>query len=275
MALSLNQQSTNNGRAKVVASANKQEFPITVEQGIRQVGPNRYQVRVFAGRNLETGAIRHVSKDGDGHPRISPSRAKLTTEVAQREAQHPSRDVRHSAGRVATNGRQGRAETTLDKYRAKIESVIRPALGAKTLARLTAKGSGQAVRQSSRATPGRDGRVKLTIERSSGLCQHQLRRASPTAVALLGGWGHHEAECRSGKCAGLGHACFDRRIACTRGAGFGEPKSHLLLRQHDGIDQSVHGRFIFDFGVHWQYRWIWNLPEPDVHVGKWSYHAAF
>ncbi len=38
------------------------EFKVTkVEQGIRQVGPRRWEVRVFAGRNPDTGQPRLVS----------------------------------------------------------------------------------------------------------------------------------------------------------------------------------------------------------------------
>jgi hypothetical protein len=34
----------------------------TVEKGIREVGPKRLEVRVFAGRNSEIGHIRMVSR---------------------------------------------------------------------------------------------------------------------------------------------------------------------------------------------------------------------
>jgi integrase len=114
--------------------------PITVEKGIRQVGPHRWEVRVFAGRNPETGQPRLVTRGTTKGIRDARAiRAKLTTEVG--EGKHGATGGTFGALLDAwlRDGKQGRAETTLDGYRMKIESAIRPALGSKMLDKLTAK----------------------------------------------------------------------------------------------------------------------------------------
>ena len=113
---------------------------ITVEKGIRQIGPSRWEVRVFAGRNPETKAIRHISRSTTGGIKAARAlRSKLDTEVA--EGKHGSRSG--TFGQLLDawlkDGRQGRAETTLDGYRINIDSVIRPALGSMLLSKLTAR----------------------------------------------------------------------------------------------------------------------------------------
>src|SRR5664280_2505584 len=113
---------------------------VTVEKGIRQIGPTRWEVRVYAGRHPETGAIRHVSRTSTaGITAARRIRARLITEVA--EGKHGS-----NAGTFGQlldlwlrDGKQGRAPATLDGYRINIESTIRPALGSILLPKLTAR----------------------------------------------------------------------------------------------------------------------------------------
>jgi integrase len=113
---------------------------ITVEKGIRQIGPARWEVRVYAGRHPETGAIRHVSRSTTAGIKAARAlKAKLATEVA--EGKHGS-----NAGTFGQlldiwlrDGKQGRAPATLDGYRINIESTIRPALGSILLDKLTAR----------------------------------------------------------------------------------------------------------------------------------------
>lgn len=115
--------------------------PVTVEQGIRQVGPDRWEVRVFAGRDPVTGRPRLVSRGTTKGIRAARTiRSQLATEVAAGG---------HGVSTVGTfgallddwlrDGKQGRAATTLEGYRKKIDSGIRPALGAKRLDKLTTK----------------------------------------------------------------------------------------------------------------------------------------
>jgi integrase len=115
-------------------------IPITVEHGIRQVGPHRWEVRVFAGRNPETSRPILVTRGTTKGIRDARTiRARLTTEVAA--GKHGA-----SAGTFGSlmdawlrDGKQGRAVTTLEGYRVNIESVIRPALGSKMLDKLSTK----------------------------------------------------------------------------------------------------------------------------------------
>ncbi|MGA8724129.1 MAG: site-specific integrase [Acidimicrobiales bacterium] len=111
-----------------------------VESGIRQVAPHRWEVRVFAGRNPETGQPRLVSRSTTkGIKDARLIRAKLTTEVAQGKHGTTGGTFGSLLDEWLLNGKQGRAERTLAGYRQKIETDIRPALGAKRLDKLTAK----------------------------------------------------------------------------------------------------------------------------------------
>ena len=113
---------------------------ITVEKGIRQIGPARWEVRVFAGRNPETQAIRHVSRSTtDGIAAARRLKAKLITEVADGKHGSTSGTFGQLLDAWLKDGRQGRATTTLDGYRINIESTIRPALGPIMLSKLTAR----------------------------------------------------------------------------------------------------------------------------------------
>jgi integrase len=112
----------------------------TVEKGIRQIGPSRWEVRVYAGRNPETGAIRHVSRSTDAGIKAARTlRAKLTTEVAEGKHGATMGTFGSLLDAWLQDGKQGRAETTMAGYRIKIESKIRPALGSIPLDRLTTR----------------------------------------------------------------------------------------------------------------------------------------
>jgi integrase len=112
---------------------------VQVEKGIRQVGPDRWEVQVHVGRDPITGKLRQVSRTTrKGIADARRLRAKLVTEVAQ--GKH--------GGTVATLGsvldqwlahieRDGRSPKTLAEYRRKIDRVIRPGLGAKRLDKLS------------------------------------------------------------------------------------------------------------------------------------------
>jgi len=113
---------------------------VTVEKGIRQVGPRRWEVRAFVGRNPETGQVRHVSRTTtDGIMAARRLLAKLTTEVAEGKHGSNSGTFGSLLDDWLRDGKQGRADTTLDGYRTNIESTIRPALGGVMLDKLTAK----------------------------------------------------------------------------------------------------------------------------------------
>ena len=113
---------------------------VQVEKGIRQVGPDRWEVQVHVGRDPLTGKLRQVSRTTrKGIADARKLRAKLVTEVAQ--GKH--------GGTVATLGSlldewlshiecDGRSPKTLAEYRRKVDKVIRPALGAKRLDKLSA-----------------------------------------------------------------------------------------------------------------------------------------
>ena len=123
------------------AEAKSRFTAITVEKGIRQVAPHRWEVRVYAGRDPETGKVRHVTRTTTMGIRAARTlRAKLTTEVAS--GQHGA-SGRGTFGELLDawlrDGKQGRAESTMASYRSHIESAIRPALGPIPLAKLTAR----------------------------------------------------------------------------------------------------------------------------------------
>ena len=114
--------------------------PVTVEKGIRQIGPSRWEVRVYVRRNPETGKVEHVNRNTTkGIADARKIRARLTTEVDQGLHGRNSGTFGAILDDWLRDGRQGRAATTLDGYRTNIESTIRPALGAIMLDKLTAK----------------------------------------------------------------------------------------------------------------------------------------
>ncbi|MBF6557019.1 MAG: site-specific integrase [Acidimicrobiales bacterium] len=113
---------------------------ITVEKGIRQVGPHRWEVRVYAGRNPETGAIRHVSRGTTkGIKDARAIKARLATEVAAGKHGSRSGTFGELLDAWLRDGKQGRSPSTLAGYRIKIETAIRPALGSVLLEKLTAR----------------------------------------------------------------------------------------------------------------------------------------
>jgi integrase len=118
-----------------------ESFKVTrVEHGIRQVGPSRWEVRVFAGRNPETGAIRHVSRGTTkGIKAARAIRNRLATEVA--DGKHGARTDTFGALLDAwmDDGKQDRSPSTMAGYRIKIDSAIRPALGSVRLEKLTSR----------------------------------------------------------------------------------------------------------------------------------------
>ena len=112
----------------------------TVEKGIRQTGPARWEIRVYAGRNPDTQAIHHVN--GTTTEGISAARklkAKLITEVAEGKHGSTSGTFGQLLDAWLKDGRQGRATTTIDGYKINIETKIRPALGSIMLTKLTAR----------------------------------------------------------------------------------------------------------------------------------------
>lgn len=112
---------------------------VQVEKGIRQVGPDRWEVQVHVGRDGATGRLRQVSRTTrKGIADARRLRARLVTEVAQ--GKH--------GGTAGTFGsllddwlvageRNGRSPSTIAGYRKKIESTIRPALGSLPLHKVT------------------------------------------------------------------------------------------------------------------------------------------
>ena len=114
----------------------------TVESGIRQTAPKRWEVRVFAGRHPDTGAPRTVSRSTTKGIRDARRiKTQIAAEVARGEHGVRSGTVGSLLDAWITDGKQGRAERTLAAYRQKIDYAIRPALGSILLEKLTARGS--------------------------------------------------------------------------------------------------------------------------------------
>jgi len=113
---------------------------IKLEKGIRQIGPKRWEVRTYVGRNPETGQIRHVSRSTTkGVADARKIRARLMTEVSDGQHGHNAGTFGALLDEWLRDGKQGRAATTIDGYRTNIESTIRPALGTMMLDKLKAK----------------------------------------------------------------------------------------------------------------------------------------
>ena len=107
---------------------------------IREKGPNRWQIRVSAGRDPGTGRYRHIHKTVEG-----------SKWVAQRAADELAAEVQRGV-HLAARGTvadllekwmlhletQDRAPSTMIRYRSAIDVRIVPALGSIELTKLTA-----------------------------------------------------------------------------------------------------------------------------------------
>ena len=104
---------------------------VKVEKGIRQIGPDRWEVRVYVGRHPETGQIRDVSRSTTrGVADARKLRARLMTEVSDGDHGRNAGTFGALFDDWLRDGKQGRAVTTLDGYRTNIESTIRPSMAA-------------------------------------------------------------------------------------------------------------------------------------------------
>jgi integrase len=123
---------------------------IQVERGIRQIGPNKWEVQVHVGRDPLSKKLRQKSRTTSGGIRAARKlRAELISEVANDKAKASevadNRTVEASTfGHLldewlALGRSRGRSPSTIDGYEKKISSTIRPELGAIPLEELTAK----------------------------------------------------------------------------------------------------------------------------------------
>jgi integrase len=99
---------------------------------IRQRGPDRWQVRVPVGRDPSTGRYRYVAREVSGGKRAAQRvAAELVAEVDRGGHRYQGR---HSVGELldrwmAHIEAQGRAASTLVRYRSAIDVNIKPAIG--------------------------------------------------------------------------------------------------------------------------------------------------
>jgi len=118
--------------------------------GIRSIGTKRWEVRVHAGRDPLTGKLRQVSRTVNGGIRAATAmRATMIAEVAADAARAAAASesesvAEQSFGRLldawlAFGKSRGRSPNTLDGYRRKIDSTIRPRLGSLPVADITAR----------------------------------------------------------------------------------------------------------------------------------------
>ena len=107
---------------------------------IRQRGPDRWQVRVLVGRDFETGRLRYVSREVGGGKRTAQRvAAELVAEVERGGFQ--VQPGRHTVGELLDRWldhieAQGRAMSTLVRYRSAIGANIKPRLGSVIIAKL-------------------------------------------------------------------------------------------------------------------------------------------
>lgn len=99
---------------------------------IRQRGPNRWQVRVPVGRDAKTGRYRYVAREVKGGKRAAERvAAELVAEIEKGGLRYQGR---HTVSELldrwmAHIEAQGRAASTLVRYRSCIDVNIKPALG--------------------------------------------------------------------------------------------------------------------------------------------------
>lgn len=112
---------------------------IQLEKGIRQVGPDRWEVQVHIGRDPSTGKLRQVSRTTrKGIADARRLRSRLVTEVAQGKHGGTTGTLGSLLDEWVTLGeRNGRSPNTIAGYRKKIEATIRPELGSLPLEKVT------------------------------------------------------------------------------------------------------------------------------------------
>jgi integrase len=111
-----------------------------VSGSIREKGPNRWQIRVSAGRDPGTGRYRYVHKTVEGSKRVAQKAAdELATEVQRGMHQGQRGTVADLLEKWMLHlETQERAPSTLIRYRSAIDVRIVPALGSFELTKLTA-----------------------------------------------------------------------------------------------------------------------------------------
>jgi integrase len=112
---------------------------VPVPGSIRQKGPDRWQVRVSLGRDPVTGHYRYLHRDVRGGKREARRVAtQLAAEVDRGGHQHPNRyTVAELLEAWITHiEAQGRAPSTLSRYRSAMRANIVPALGTVTIDKL-------------------------------------------------------------------------------------------------------------------------------------------
>jgi len=107
---------------------------------IRLKGPDRWQIRVSLGRDPETGKYRYVYREAHGGKRVAQrAAAELVAEVEHGRHQYTRH---HTVAELlerwmAHIEAQGRAPSTLARYRSAISHSILPNLGSKRVDKLT------------------------------------------------------------------------------------------------------------------------------------------
>lgn len=115
---------------------------VAMRGSIRQRGPDEWQVRVSAGRDPASGRYRYVSRTVHGGKRQAQrAAAELVAEVDKDK--HEAAAPRGSVAQLLDQWMdhitaQGRAPSTLMRYRSAIDGRIVPVLGPIEVARLTA-----------------------------------------------------------------------------------------------------------------------------------------
>lgn len=119
------------------------------ERGIRPIGPKKWEVRVHAGRDPITKKLRQVSRTVTGGIRDAQRvRAEMITEVNEANANRDTdaalveaeaTSFGHLLDEWLAHGKsRGRSPSTIEGYEKKIESMIRPGLGAEPVTDITA-----------------------------------------------------------------------------------------------------------------------------------------
>ena len=124
----------------MLSSVAQETYPITVERGIRKIGPDRYQVRVFVGRDQTTGKIRHATKTitASGIREARELRARF--EANRKDLEGPRMSFGAYLEEWLSFGKKsGWTTKHYSENRRKVERVIGPLLGKKRLDKLDAK----------------------------------------------------------------------------------------------------------------------------------------
>ena len=142
---------------------------------IRRRGANSWQVRVSLGRDPETGRYRYVGRYVQGTKRDAQrAAAELITEVDRgghrEEGRHTVNELLDRW--MAHIEAQGRAESTLARYRSCINANIKPRLGAKAINKL-----GPADIDRYYAQLGRTGLTPLSVRKSHAILSAAFNQA--------------------------------------------------------------------------------------------------